>query len=113
MVLPHVAKVEYFGVTKIQTKKNVGVSVDADAVKAFTIGTKRYVAVFDDDGKFTGYFWTDDITGKEDEKYDPDATGADAVLNKAETLLWSNNFYEFDKKTLRKVLSGYYQIRRA
>ncbi len=33
MVLPHVAKVEYFGVTKIQTKKNVGVSVDADAVK--------------------------------------------------------------------------------
>ncbi|HTA28063.1 MAG TPA: NlpC/P60 family protein [Bacteroidia bacterium] len=104
MVLPHVAKVEYFGVTKIQTKNKVDVSVDADAVKFFTIGTKRYVAVFDDDGKFTGYFWTDDITGKEDEKYNPDATGANAVLNKAETLMYTP--YEFGGKNPSESVIG-------
>ncbi len=91
LILPGVAKVEYFREIEIFPDLKIKVAPD-DAVQSFTIGTKKYVAKFDKDNKFLGYF--SDAEMKDGYKQDP--KGVDAALEKAEELMYTP--YEFGGK---------------
>lgn len=61
MNIPASASVETFGTETITTSGGASVKVDANAAKAFTIDGNRYIAGFNKEGGFTGYYSATDV----------------------------------------------------
>jgi RHS repeat-associated protein len=69
MNIPAAASVETFGSSSISTTGGATATVDANAAKAFTVDGNRYVAGFNKEGGFSGYYLSTDLKTQ----YSPEA----------------------------------------